>query len=231
MWQPFAEHLRKSIVLAQDEAQRTGGGSIGTEHILLGMVAEGASSSAKLLLEWGVGLEAAREAAVSLGHHPSSSVHTGELVFTANAKQLIEQCFDVAREAGHDYVGTEHMLAAMTRQRAGGARTVIENVVGETRFPAFAQAAFDAVAGASSGQPAVRTHGPSGRTRISSFQPATQSSESETALYTECLRVASAALGPGAALQAVREAAKTLFEQALADIAAASAKRTPPGAG
>ena len=30
MWQPFAEHLRKSIVLAQDEAQRTGGGSIGT---------------------------------------------------------------------------------------------------------------------------------------------------------------------------------------------------------
>ncbi|HTA37764.1 MAG TPA: Clp protease N-terminal domain-containing protein [Candidatus Acidoferrales bacterium] len=230
MWQPFSEHLRKAIVMAQAEAQRTGGGSIGTEHILLGMVAEGASSSAQLLLEWGVGLEAAREAAGTLGHHPSTPVHTGDLVFTANAKQLIEQCFDVAREAGHDYVGSEHMLAAMTRQRAGGARTVIENVVGETRFPAFAQAAFDAVGSASSGQPSVRTHGGSRRTHVTSF-PGTPGGESETALYTECLRVASAALGPGASLEAVRENAKTLFEQALADIAAALKKQSPPNAG
>ena len=224
MWRPFAEHLRNAIVLAQDEAQRTGGGSIGTEHILLGIVAEGASSSAALLLEWGVGLEAAREAAVALGHHPSSPVHTGDLVFTANAKQLIEHCFDVAREAGHHFVGTEHMLAAMTRQRAGGARTVIENVVGETRFPGFAQAAFDAVTNASSEQPDVRP-GPTGRTVISSFSPAL-SHETEAALYTDCLRVASAALGPGTPIQTVRESAKTLFEQALADIAAATRKST-----
>jgi ATP-dependent Clp protease ATP-binding subunit ClpA len=145
-WQPFAEHLRQSIIRAQEEVVRIGGGSVGTEHILLGIVGEGASGSAQLLLEWGVGLEAGREAAATLGKHPASPVRTGELSFTANAKQLIEQCFDVAREAGHDFVGTEHMLAAMTRQRAGGARTVIESVVGEKRFPAFAQAASDAVA-------------------------------------------------------------------------------------
>ena len=169
-WQPFAEHLRQSIIRAQEEVVRIGGGSVGTEHILLGIAGEGASASAQLLLEWGVGLEAAREAAATLGKHPASPVRTGELSFTANAKQLIEQCFDVAREAGHDFVGTEHMLAAMTRQRAGGARTVIENVVGEKRFPAFAQAASDAVASASSEQSSVRRRdAPESPVRISSL--------------------------------------------------------------
>jgi ATP-dependent Clp protease ATP-binding subunit ClpA len=221
-WQPFAEHLRQSIIRAQEEVVRIGGGSVGTEHILLGIVGEGASASAQLLLEWGVGLEAAREAAATLGKHPASPVRTGELSFTANAKQLIEQCFDVAREAGHDFVGTEHMLAAMTRQRAGGARTVIENVVGEKRFPAFAQAASDAVANASSEQPSVRRRAaPQAPVRISSF------GEPEVALYTECLRVASGALGPGTSVQTVRETAKVLFEHALADIAAVQRQASP----
>jgi ATP-dependent Clp protease ATP-binding subunit ClpA len=221
-WQPFQEHLRQSIIRAQEEVERIGGGGVGTEHILLGIIAEGANPSAQLLLEWGVGLEGAREAAFSLGKHPSSPARTGELSFTANAKQLIEQCFDVARGAGHDYVGTEHMLSAMTRQRAGGARTVIESVVGEKRFPAFARAASDAVASASSGKPSVRLHGP----RMSGVVNP-HPGEAETALYAECLRVASAALGPGTPVQTVRESAKTLFEQALADVAAALSKQTP----
>jgi hypothetical protein len=61
--------------------------------------------------------------------------------------------------------------------------------------------------------------------RISSFTP-TLSNESETALYTECLRVASAAHGPGTPIQTVRESAKALFEQALADVAAVGKKAT-----
>lgn len=226
-WQPFAEHLRQSIIRAQEEVVRIGGGSVGTEHILLGIAGEGASASAQLLLEWGVGLEAAREAAATLGKHPASPVRTGELSFTANAKQLIEQCFVVAREAGHDFVGTEHMLAAMTRQRAGGARTVIENVVGEKRFPAFAQAASDAVASASSEQSSVRRRdAPESPVRISSFGMP-QAGEPEVALYTECLRVASGALGPGTPVQTVRETAKVLFEHALADIAAVQRQASP----
>jgi len=227
-WQPFAEPLRQSIIRAQEEVERVGGGSVGTEHILIGIVAEGANPSAQLLLDWGVGLEAARAVAATLGKHPSSPARTGELSFTANAKQLIEQCFDVAREAGHDYVGTEHMLVAMTRQRAGGARTVVESVVGESRFPAFAQAASDAVASASSGKPSVRSHGSLLGSRIAGI-PMPHAGDSETALYTECLRIASAALGPGTPIQTVRDSAKALFDQALADIAAG--KPTPPDAG
>ena len=36
MWEPFTERARRSIVLAQEEAQRLGNNYIGTEHILLG---------------------------------------------------------------------------------------------------------------------------------------------------------------------------------------------------
>jgi ATP-dependent Clp protease ATP-binding subunit ClpA len=230
-WQPFQEHLRHSIELAQEEAKRVGGGNIGTEHVLLGIVAEGQSASAQLLLEWGVGIEAARDVVATLGSHPASPVRTGDLVFTANAKQLIEKSFDVAREAGHDYVGTEHMLTAMTRQRAGGARTVIERIVGETRFPAFAQAASNSVANASSGKPSVRGYGTSPKVQISSAFVSGGGEPEKMALYTECLRVASAALGPGTPVQAVRDAAKLLFEEALNDIAAAQSKQGPPGSG
>ena len=47
MWEPFTERARRSIVLAQEEAQRLGNNYIGTEHILLGIISEGESLAAK----------------------------------------------------------------------------------------------------------------------------------------------------------------------------------------
>ena len=38
MWEPFTERARRSIVLAQEEAQRLGNNYIGTEHILLALI-------------------------------------------------------------------------------------------------------------------------------------------------------------------------------------------------
>ena len=49
MWEPFTERARRSIVLAQEEAQRLGNNYIGTEHILLGIISEGESLAAKVL--------------------------------------------------------------------------------------------------------------------------------------------------------------------------------------
>ena len=46
MWEPFTERARRSIVLAQEEAQRLGNNYIGTEHILLGIISEGESLAA-----------------------------------------------------------------------------------------------------------------------------------------------------------------------------------------
>src|SRR5665213_1676314 len=54
MWEPFTERARRSIVLAQEEAQRLGNNYIGTEHILLGIISEGESLAAKVLETLGV---------------------------------------------------------------------------------------------------------------------------------------------------------------------------------
>ena len=61
MWEPFTERARRSIVLAQEEAQRLGHNYIGTEHILLGLIDEGESLSAKVLETLGVNLAKVRQ--------------------------------------------------------------------------------------------------------------------------------------------------------------------------
>ena len=60
MWEPFTERARRSIVLAQEEAQRLGNNYIGTEHILLGIISEGESLAAKVLETLGVNLAKVR---------------------------------------------------------------------------------------------------------------------------------------------------------------------------
>src|SRR5690349_8971990 len=61
MWEPFTERARRSIVLAQEEAQRLGNNYIGTEHILLGIISEGESLAAKVLETLGVNLSKVRQ--------------------------------------------------------------------------------------------------------------------------------------------------------------------------
>ena len=60
MWEPFTERARRSIVLAQEEAQRLGNNYIGTEHLLLGIISEGESVAAKVLENLGVNLQKVR---------------------------------------------------------------------------------------------------------------------------------------------------------------------------
>ena len=54
MWEPFTERARRSIVLAQEEAQRLGNNYIGTEHLLLGLIREGEGVAARVLTNLGV---------------------------------------------------------------------------------------------------------------------------------------------------------------------------------
>src|SRR6204780_3661794 len=61
MWEPFTERARRSIVLAQEEAQRLGNNYIGPEHILLGIISEGESLAAKVLETLGVNLAKVRK--------------------------------------------------------------------------------------------------------------------------------------------------------------------------
>ena len=125
MWAPFSERARRTIVLAQEEAQRLGNNYIGTEHILLGIVGEGESSAAEALASFGVTLAKVRtevEAIVGRG----GQIAQQEMVFTPRAKRVIELAFEEARQLNHNYIGTEHLLLGLIRQGEGIGAKVLE---------------------------------------------------------------------------------------------------------
>lgn len=123
MWDPFTEEARKTIVRAQEEGQRLGHTAIGTEHLLLGIIA-GEGAAAEVLANLGVSLERAREAVLTL--YAPTEAQTTEL--TPLAKRTIELAFEEARAINHNYIGTEHLLLAITRLHESVAFLALEKL-------------------------------------------------------------------------------------------------------
>ncbi len=127
MWEPFTERARRSIVLAQEEAQRFGNNYIGTEHILLGIISEGESLAAKVLESLGVNLAKVRQEVEAIVGRGGQTVQQ-EMVFTPRAKRVIELAFEEARQLNHNYIGTEHLLLGLIREGEGVAARVLTNL-------------------------------------------------------------------------------------------------------
>src|SRR5579875_1652469 len=127
MWEPFTERARRSIVLAQEEAQRLGNNYIGTEHILLGIISEGESLAAKVLETLGVNLAKVRQEVDAIVGRGGQTVQQ-EMVFTPRAKRVIELAFEEARQLNHNYIGTEHLLLGLIREGEGVAARVLTNL-------------------------------------------------------------------------------------------------------
>ena len=127
MFERFSPSGRQVIVLAQDEARRFNHNYIGTEHLLLGLLAEPEGVARRALLAVGVTLDDARtrvQTAVGRGKRPPS----GHIPFTPSAKKVLELALREALSLHHDYIGTEHLLLGLIREREGlGARLLIES--------------------------------------------------------------------------------------------------------
>ncbi|MCD6405950.1 MAG: AAA family ATPase, partial [Planctomycetes bacterium] len=125
MFERFTDRARRVMGLANQEAQRFNHESIGTEHILLGLIKEGSGVAANVLRNLGVDLKRVRmeiEKKVPSGHE---MVTMGRLPFTPRAKKVIELAFEEARALGHNYVGTEHLLLGLLRESGGVAAQVL----------------------------------------------------------------------------------------------------------
>ena len=102
----------KVVMLAQEESRRLGSKFVGTEHVLLGLRGEGAGIAAQVLRAHKLSLRKLREEVGKLsiiGVGPSPI----EIPFTVRAKTLLEVSWDTARELGHTYIGTEHLLLGL----------------------------------------------------------------------------------------------------------------------
>ena len=112
MFERFTDKSRRAVVLAQEEARLMDHASIGTEHLLAGLRQEGGGTAAKVLESLGITTDAVRaeiETVVGRGR----SAPSGHLPFTPQAKKCLERSLREARQLGHRYIGTGHLLLGL----------------------------------------------------------------------------------------------------------------------
>jgi ATP-dependent Clp protease ATP-binding subunit ClpC len=100
---------------------------VGTEQILLGLIGEGTGVAAKVLKSMGVNLKDARVEVEKIIGRGSGFVAV-EIPFTPRAKRVLELSLEEARQLGHNYIGTEHLLLGLIREGEGVAARVLENL-------------------------------------------------------------------------------------------------------
>jgi len=115
------------MALANQEAQRFNHEYIGTEHILLGLVKEGSGVGATVLKNLGLDIKELRLEVEKLVKSGPDMVTIGKLPQTPRAKKVIEYAIEEARALNHNYVGTEHILLGLLREREGIAAQVLTN--------------------------------------------------------------------------------------------------------
>ncbi|KAF7001587.1 hypothetical protein CFC21_017232 [Triticum aestivum] len=127
MFERFTEKAIKVIMLAQEEARRLGHNFVGTEQILLGLIGEGTGIAAKVLKSMGISLKDARVEVEKIIGRGSGFVAV-EIPFTPRAKRVLELSLEEARQLGHNYIGSEHLLLGLLREGEGVAARVLESL-------------------------------------------------------------------------------------------------------
>ncbi len=123
----YSERAQKVIVLAQEEARRLNYNYVGTEHLLLGLIREGTGIAAKALMSLGISLDQVQAEVEKIIGKGNAQVG-GEIGYTPRAKKVVmELAPEEARQLGHSYVGTEHILLGLIREGEGVAARVLEN--------------------------------------------------------------------------------------------------------
>jgi hypothetical protein len=124
MFERFTDRARRVVVLAQEEARLLKHNYIGTEHILLGLVAEEKGVAAEVLAGLGITLATARAGVVDIigtGQSPPQ----GHVPFTPRAKEVLELALREGLALGHDHIGTEHLLLGLLSEGEGVAAELL----------------------------------------------------------------------------------------------------------
>jgi ATP-dependent Clp protease ATP-binding subunit ClpC len=124
----FTPRAQQVLQLARKEADRFNHGYVGTEHLLLGLIALGQGVAVNVLQRMGVDLETVRlEVEKAVGVGPETKT-VGNVPFTPRVKKVLALAGSEARNLNHSYVGTEHILLGLLREGEGVAARVLKNL-------------------------------------------------------------------------------------------------------
>ena len=125
MFKRFTERARRVIILAREEAERHHHEYLGTEHILLGMLKDGGGIAITVLQKAGLSIDQNPYGGRASPAAQCERPHRGEIPFTPKAKKVLEYGVEEARLMGHNYIGTEHLLLGLLKEKEGIAAKVL----------------------------------------------------------------------------------------------------------
>lgn len=126
MFGRFTERAQKAIYLAQEEAKQLMHNYVGTEHLLLGLIREKDGIAANVLINMGADLDSVRNFVINIiGYGDEGGEVQG---YTPRTKRVFELSFVEARNLGHNYIGTEHLLLGLMRESEGVAAVILKGM-------------------------------------------------------------------------------------------------------
>ncbi|HZM63881.1 MAG TPA: Clp protease N-terminal domain-containing protein, partial [Candidatus Saccharimonadales bacterium] len=129
-FQDFLNHLTnnalQSLKHADGIARSFGSAYVGTEHLLLGLLAQDSSMGAKILEGAGVTLDRAR---LALNLTPKTLVaNAGAKGLSETAKLTLRMAYDTAQDYGQEFCGTEHILYSILSQKNARATVLLRDM-------------------------------------------------------------------------------------------------------
>jgi ATP-dependent Clp protease ATP-binding subunit ClpA len=128
----YTPRAHRAIDLGRAAAEDLGHNYVGTEHVLLGVIAQGDNVALKVLESLDVepdDVEAELRGAVG----PASPPKSGDPAFMPRAKAALELASAESATLGHNYIGCEHLLLGLVTERDGLAGKVLRRMSVEPR--------------------------------------------------------------------------------------------------
>src|ERR1041385_1024033 len=123
----FTPRAQKVLALARGEAERFNHHFVGTEHLLLGIVALEQGTAVAVLRKMGIDLESVRrEVETQVGRGPDEKPFHPP--YTPRVKKVLALAAKEAKALNHTYVGTEHILLGLLREGDGVGGRVLKNL-------------------------------------------------------------------------------------------------------
>ena len=120
--------VKQVLLLARREAERFNHPHIGTEHLLLGLLALNEGVAVNILNSMGLNLAALRLEVEKCCGTGSETVTSGELPFTPRLRKVMAIAAEEALAMHYNFIGTEHLLLAILREGSSQAARVMRNL-------------------------------------------------------------------------------------------------------
>lgn len=122
----LTENARSSLMHADGIARAANSPYVGTEHLLLGVLAQKGSIGAKMLQESGVTLDRAR---LALNLTPKTMViNMGAKGLSETAKLTLKMAYEFAQDYSQEFCGTEHILFSILSQKNARATVLLRDM-------------------------------------------------------------------------------------------------------